>query len=1331
MLKESLYIYTIDEDGNKSQFQSVKDCAVLSEWTFAAERMAGAPTITGSLMHRLCLDDLWSKKEFVEFNGERYFVGQIPTSSKNTEDVRYKHDITFTSERIVLENVFFFDVVTSETEEQYKDRYRSNNTKLSFFGTLYEFVSRLNDSLIYTKLYNPSTGEGYHIVIDEGISVSEEKEISLENVYFATALQEIYSKFKIPYYWKGKTCHVGNYENLISTPFEYGNRAGLVSIARTNENFRIINRITGIGSSENLPYYYPNTEEYGTAVFTTYNIPASSVSVNLSKISEYNHTMYGMYVYVRREENVYDITGRCPYYDYQYNNRTVEVVASAYPKTTNHITQLRRGFDSKINTGESTQHYIFRIKGKKGSEIEVDSRFKTEVRYLLTNGSIAEGFETLESKQIVKIARWEDPINDDMEVEIGTSYQFIEDGDYRIHVIFNNIVYKPSEPKSEETISVILTSPVQGLFYNLKFDDTDIFMYDDGRGEISYEESGILLSDKDSAPYIPVRYIFSEDMGEWIQEDTQSFYESAAKVNITDREWITPSENLMPPIYRESGGAERFYNAVNGTYDNPEGGEYSFNNLYYGNNPKEGIQTFDDIKPSIKGIRNSFGHLFGEIADIAFDSDDSDNVDEDGNYIHSYFYVKLHIFNGTYGFNLFKHALAQGGMTFNMTSGNCAPCAFEAGVSEPRYVDGHYEFDNPVQVDENGDIVSGSYADKVKFDNIQPRQQDTSKYGVWVALKKENSTYGVVMPNATNNYKPNIGDTFVITNISLPYTYITKAEKDLEDAIIKYMWENNEEKFSFSITFSRIYLQDNPDISAILNENSCITVKYNNHEYILYVSSYSCKVTEDILCEISVVVTAELSIGQSSLMEKISAVTQDVIRSGNVDIVPLLQKKFLSKVYKDRAKEQIVFERGAEFGNFIKSLYLGAGGSIDENGNAEFESLRVRSSMEVMELIVNRLAGIEGDQILTETDTIDSIDDLGNNCYGLHLHPKWEGYFTAQAVGNVLKGIINNLGAIALGMEGYGSRAIYTSWMRVNSVNTAMNYLEVTLYPDEDVPAGKNFPPCEMMKVARWGNQTDKRRQSCLYMSSTEGRIVKLSGVTKPIIDETNYGATFGSLPDFLKDKGLPIVEGQDYMYARGIIVQDFIQTDYNGKPVSSIVDRGKWSSDEDYYSESLNPETGMYEISDVWYMGCKWRCTKTGTKTPPAWNNTDWAMIEGNPAFTVDFAETDFLFDPDNFNTTLTVVAHIYNMDVTDDILDTDVQWTRYSEDAEGNPRVASDNAWAMIHANSGKSISLTRDDCDFDGYIPKVLTFTATVTLRDGMGNEASTAQASFSYY
>ncbi len=504
----------------------------------------------------------------------------------------------------------------------------------------------------------------------------------------------------------------------------------------------------------------------------------------------------------------------------------------------------------------------------------------------------------------------------------------------------------------------------------------------------------------------------------------------------------------------------------------------------------------------------------------------------------------------------------------------------------------------------------------------------------------------------------------------------------------------------------------------------------------------------DLLREVITEVDGEETTVYEKVREKVKAGYADLAH--DLDEESPIFTKFLSRISDDIAEGIITFNEGlialglavfrddVHFGTFVKSLYAGTGAGIDPQGNAEFESVRVRTYFEAVELIINRLSAIEGDQLLTESDQIVSVEDLGDGQYRLHLREKWEGYFTAQAVNNVIKGIINNLGAAALGMTTPGTTAkMYTSWMRVNAVDTAANTIDVSLYADDQTPAGQNFPPCELMNIARWGNQTDTRRQSCIYLSSTEGRIVKLTGVTKPIIDPANYGMTIGTLPDFVRamvdDEGhpLPVKDGLDYMYIPGIIAMDVIRVNHwTGLPIPNYVDRGEWSDTADYYCNAINPLTGDYEVSEVWYKGCKYRCCLTGTHSAPSVTNTDWAFLEGNPDFTVEFNDTDVLFDPDRFDLTLTIIAKFRNQDITANIPDANVTWTRYSEDADGVERVQSDLAWNARRGNSGKSIHLTTEDMDFNGYVPKKVRITATVILTDENGNEVDADRAVFEY-
>ena len=441
--------------------------------------------------------------------------------------------------------------------------------------------------------------------------------------------------------------------------------------------------------------------------------------------------------------------------------------------------------------------------------------------------------------------------------------------------------------------------------------------------------------------------------------------------------------------------------------------------------------------------------------------------------------------------------------------------------------------------------------------------------------------------------------------------------------------------------------------------------------------------------------------------EKVKAGVADY--ANNISKEALANLPYLSKLADDVAKGSITFEQmirvlglsvfggGAQFGEFISSMTAGTGAGIDKAGNAEFESVKVRTYFESLEVIINRLSYIDGDQLLTEADTIDRVVDMGSGNYRLYLKAKYEGYVTAQYSNNVVKGVINTLGS--------GGAEYRTSWFRINRVNTAANSVDVTAYADEDTPAGVNYPPCELMRIARWGNSADASRQSCIYLSSTEGRVVHLTGVTAPKITAANYGATFGTLPDFIKALNLPIVEGQDYLYARGIVVQDIIRVDYQGKPQAEIIDRGQWVSGGSYYAADLNPTTGVYETSDVWHYGCRYRCSKTGTTVEPAYGVTDWAMAEGNPDLMVGFKEDVIFCDPANFSATLTVVVKAYNQDITDTIADSDVSWSRYSEDFKGDRRTLADLRWHGAHRDAGKVLTLTIDDIEYDPIAPPTL--------------------------
>ena len=418
------------------------------------------------------------------------------------------------------------------------------------------------------------------------------------------------------------------------------------------------------------------------------------------------------------------------------------------------------------------------------------------------------------------------------------------------------------------------------------------------------------------------------------------------------------------------------------------------------------------------------------------------------------------------------------------------------------------------------------------------------------------------------------------------------------------------------------------------------------------------------------------------------------------------------------AEDMSQFKKGATFGEFIQGMLLGTGGRIDELGNAEFESITSRSSIIAKELIVNRQTAMESNFVFTESGMVESVTEIpattedGNVTYDLKLQKRWDNDFTAFKENDVVLASIN-----ALAENG----KYYDMWLRVLSVNTVTNTITVVCYPDAECPSKKNYPPCELARLIRWGNAVDEDRQSCWYISSSEGLLVWLDHVTKPIIDKTNYSLAMGKLPDALSFlfQDFPTANKRDgAFYAKWMMAASFQQIDYQGNPIYTTRDRGVWSLS---VAQGDNPyRNGDRTIDTVYYLGCKWQCLEDKTTKPPTYSSTAWAFVEGNPYFTLEMLSSKYwsfrLNDLMATNadgswkvfTTLSVVGRLYNQDVTDSM--TNVVWTRETN----NP--TADNKWNLSHANSGLSVDLTYEDLGGTAFQVGTVVFRCEAQIKDG---------------
>ena len=452
-----------------------------------------------------------------------------------------------------------------------------------------------------------------------------------------------------------------------------------------------------------------------------------------------------------------------------------------------------------------------------------------------------------------------------------------------------------------------------------------------------------------------------------------------------------------------------------------------------------------------------------------------------------------------------------------------------------------------------------------------------------------------------------------------------------------------------------------------------------------------------------------------SYVEEYLLVNGKKIKAGYADTAgDISSNRYIRKDQPDGTKFQLTI------GEFIDSMIAGKGIGLFPDGRMQADRVEVRGSMTVKELLFNRWFAQEGNVVFSEAGTIERIEKLDDGTWDLYLRRRWEEDITAFAENDVSYGSINSL---------LSDGAYYDSWFRVLNVMQAENKLNVVLYPDDEVPGGKNYEPAVGMTITRRGNPVNEERQGFWYISSYEFCICYLDGVTKPILEESNYGIIIGRLKRLELFTNLPINYLHSYVYCRGIVVQDILRVDYKGVIPQQANDRGEWStevaaSDEPYQAAHVvDTGSGQVNLYDaVWHYGCKWMCLVTGTTDEPRYGCVGWAMIEGNPAFTIEIDSSNgWYFDYEAISvtdeagqpvvfTTLQVVGTLYNQDVTADILDADVSWTRDT----GN--VAEDNAWAVKRADAGKQLTLTLDDLGTNYQSRTSCKFKATALLRDG---------------
>lgn len=555
------------------------------------------------------------------------------------------------------------------------------------------------------------------------------------------------------------------------------------------------------------------------------------------------------------------------------------------------------------------------------------------------------------------------------------------------------------------------------------------------------------------------------------------------------------------------------------------------------------------------------------------------------------------------------------------------------------------------------DITRGIHYDTSKsFNGVQSHWRLT--------LARSSADYdalGKLVPNLERQGKA--GDYFYFIGIELTHYYVKWAEEKLYLYKLAQLDKVKDITSSWVVGLDKVRIgtPHYDDTIALIEQLHCGTsVRIADKRFLgvdkelsLYLQQITYKYNEsqntaNLTPDIEIVLGTDYATTAStvariqsqidSLSQQISVISDVTRQVRNIgDNVYLRKDASDSTPYSLTVGGGLKSEKETLFGTFFQGL---TGARIDKFGNAEVESIVVRSYMKVFELIYNRLNALEGDTSFADSGTIEYVMPNDDGTYTLIMRARWDGDFTAFQKHDIIYGYVNNIGTDTNGNLADGSDnasyQYYKAWALVNSVDRAANMLNVTLYADKDVPAQKNFPLASGMTVTRWGNalnptedayQADpdvrsfiiqrggrwiNTRQQSFFISTEQGNLMELMGVDAPILKKENYGTVLGQIPDGLLDSDTMslINQGQPYLYARGIIVQDLIRIGYEGVKVKTPNMRGLWDS------ETAKSETAYYRSTDetvdiVSWNGALWQCiVAKASKDEPSDSNPDWIRL-------------------------------------------------------------------------------------------------------------------------
>ena len=469
------------------------------------------------------------------------------------------------------------------------------------------------------------------------------------------------------------------------------------------------------------------------------------------------------------------------------------------------------------------------------------------------------------------------------------------------------------------------------------------------------------------------------------------------------------------------------------------------------------------------------------------------------------------------------------------------------------------------------------------------------------------------------NIIPNIGDTYILTNIRMPDEYYPIAEEQYKQAVDSFLTEYSKDISIYSGDTDYIHVDKN---SVPLSLGQRVRLEDAQYFEAGYLDTRITRIERKLgnLSEASIDCSSAVSTSWKSsvdstlnnleytLAQEMAQTNVRLLKTGDMespsDYTAFSSLRaigtFLRKNIADIANEIITFLKGLRVGKFVTGLVGGSGAAIwiDKNGKTVVEADKAiyREELIVPQITFNCIDVISGDKANSFAYGRIKTVDTENRTATMEL---LEGQWGTLHVSDICRGILHNIAGSNHTQDEYGPNGFMEYSGYATSYFTPTNIIENeagNMKFEYALQAGTSVHPLPGMNFFAYGNFTDKDRQAITYENRYYLR--RLVNVNTWVIDpDVNIAYQSGDLSG-LTING-QIMDGYS-SYQKNVYVSGTIERlKPNGEVAMDLSYEGVWQSGRhyDYYDS-------------VTYNGSTWAClNKNGSSSEPG-TDADWQEI-------------------------------------------------------------------------------------------------------------------------